>query len=129
MRRTILKLSTLFLFCACAMVEEKEPAALPHNVITAQIAETPATKTHLSPDNDSNIRKVLWSKGDRILLSGPYDKIYYTEDDASSFAAFFPEDGIDFMDLSTGVIAVYPAEDVYMSGPDAEKEIYLTLSS
>lgn len=127
MRRTILKLSTLFLFCACAMVEEKEPAALPHNVITAQIAETPATKTHLSPDNDSNIRKVLWSKGDRILLSGPYDKIYYTEDDASSFAAFFPEDGIDFMDLSTGVIAVYPAEDVYMSGPDAEKEIYLTI--
>ena len=109
------------------MVEEKEPAALPHNVITAQIAETPATKTHLSPDNDSNIRKVLWSKGDRILLSGPYDKIYYTEDDASSFAAFFPEDGIDFMDLSTGVIAVYPAEDVYMSGPDAEKEIYLTI--
>lgn len=127
MRRTILKLSTLFLFCACAMVEEKEPAALPHNVITAQIAETPATKTHLSPDNDSNIRKVLWSKGDRILLSGLYDKIYYTEDDASSFAAFFPEDGIDFMDLSTGVIAVYPAEDVYMSGPDAEKEIYLTI--
>ena len=127
MKRTILKLSTLFLFCACAMVEEKEPAALPYNVITARIAETPATKTHLNPDNDSNIRKVLWSKGDKILLSGSYDKIYYTDDDASAFAAFYPEDGIDFMDLSTGVIAVYPAEGIYMSGPDAEKEIYLTI--
>ena len=75
MKRTILKLSTLFLFCACAMVEEKDPAALPHNnVITARIAETPLTKTHLSPDNDSNIRKVLWSKGDKILLSGSYEQ-------------------------------------------------------
>lgn len=127
MKRTILKLSALILFSACAMVEEKEPAAVPHNVITARIAETPDTKTQLSPDNSSNIRKVLWSKGDRILLSGSYDKIYYTEDDASAFAAFYPEDGIDFMDLSTGVIAAYPAEGIYMSGPDAEKEIYLTI--
>ena len=127
MKRTILKLSALILFSACAMVEEKEPAAVPHNAITARIAETPDTKTQLSPDNSSNIRKVLWSKGDRILLSGSYDKIYHTEDDASAFAAFYPEDGIDFMDLSAGVIAAYPAEGIYMSGPDAEKEIYLTI--
>lgn len=127
MRRTILKLSALILFSACAMVEEKDPADVHDKVITARIAETPVTKTQLSPDNGSNIRKVLWSKGDRILLSGSYDKIYYTEDDASAFAAFYPEDGIDFMDLSTGVIAAYPAEGIYMSGPDAEKEIYLTI--
>ena len=127
MKKTILKLSALLLFSACAMVEEKEPAAALHNIIKARIAETPATKTQLSPDDESNMRKVLWSKGDRILLSGSYDKIFYTEDDASAFASFYPEDGIDFMDLSTGVIAAYPAEGIYMSGPDANKEIYLTI--
>ena len=127
MKRTILKLSALLLLSACTVAEEKEPAAALHNIIKARIAETPVTKTLLSPDDESNMRKVLWSKGDRILLSGSYDKIFYTEDDASSFASFYPEDGIDFMDLSTGVIAAYPAEGIYMSGPDAEKEIYLTI--
>lgn len=127
MKRTILKLSALLLLSACTVAEEKEPAAALHNIIKARIAETPVTKTLLSPDDESNMRKVLWSKGDRILLSGSYEKIFYTEDDASSFASFYPEDGIDFMDLSTGVIAAYPAEGIYMSGPDAEKEIYLTI--
>lgn len=127
MKKTLLTLSAILLLSACSQVEEKEPAKPHHNKITAKIAETPATKTHLSQDDEGQVRKVLWSKGDRILVSGSYDKIFYTENDGTASATFYPEDGIDFMDLSTGVIAAYPADGIYMSGPDAEKEIYLTI--
>lgn len=127
MKKTLLALSAALLLSACAQVEESEPAKPHHNNITARIAETPVTKTQLSQDDEGQVRKVLWSKGDRILISGSYDKIFYTENDGTASATFYPEDGIDFMDLSTGVIAAYPADGIYMSGPDAEKEIYLTI--
>lgn len=127
MKKTLLALSAVLLLSACAQVEESEPAKPHHNNITARIAETPVTKTQLSQDDEGQVRKVLWSKGDRILISGSYDKIFYTENDGTASATFYPEDGIDFMDLSTGVIAAYPADGIYMSGPDAEKEIYLTI--
>ena len=127
MKKTLLALSAVLLLSACAQVEESEPAKPHHNNITARIAETPVTKTQLSQDDEGQVRKVLWSKGDRILISGSYDKIFYTENDGTASATFYPEDSIDFMDLSTGVIAAYPADGIYMSGPDAEKEIYLTI--
>ena len=119
-------MSAILLLASCSQVEEKGPAKAADH-ITAKIAETPATKTGLSPDDEGQTRKILWSKGDRILLSGSYDKIFVTDEDSTVSAAFYPEDGIDFMDLSTGVIAAYPAEGIYMSGPDAEKEVYLTI--
>lgn len=125
MKKTIMTLSAVLL-AACSQVEVREPEVIPHKV-TATIAEGPATRTTLGVDDESYSRKVLWSKGDRILLSGSSDKIYVTNDDATTSASFIPEDGIDLLDISRGVIAAYPAEGIYMSGPDAEKEIYLTI--
>ena len=125
MKKTIMTLSAVLL-AACSQVEVREPEVIPHKV-TATIAEGPATRTTLGVDDESYSRKVLWSKGDRILLSGSSDKIYVTNDDATTSASFIPEDGIVLLDISRGVIAAYPAEGIYMSGPDAEKEIYLTI--
>lgn len=126
MRNFILNLPMLFLLLSCSHKEEGEPVSM-HQHITATIYENTSTKTVLSPDDEGSIRKVLWSNGDRIVLSGSSDKVYITNNDGTASATFFPEDGIMPLDLSRGIIAAYPAEGTYMSGPDAEKEIYLTI--
>lgn len=126
MKRNISLIAAMLLALASCTQTELRQTVEDSKLIIASISE-PHTRTHLTADDEGYTRKVLWSEGDRIMISGSEEEIYTTTDSGTATASFFPEDGSSEIDFSQGIIAAYPADDIYMSGPDPEKEVYLTI--
>ena len=70
---------------------------------------------------------VLWTSGDVIAVSdGGLEGIYVAHEGGSSCAIFTPKTKIN-MDFSSGVIAGYPAGNVFLGAPDLNEDIYITI--
>lgn len=126
MKRNHPKIAAAVLILASCNQAEVSNVINDSQVINASIS-VPETRTHLTADDYELTRQVLWSEGDKILISGNSEEVFITTDNGKSTASFFPEDGSSEIDFSQGIIAVYPAEGTYMNGADPDKEIYLTI--
>lgn len=117
--------AVIFLLASCTLPDGISQTE--YDTVLATIGNE--TRTSIGPDEGGS-RKVLWSEGDRIIVStglknmqGTYKAVTY----GSSTAEFVPEDPSKSLDFSTGAIAGYPAENMYIGTPDADKEIFFTL--
>lgn len=117
--------AVIFLLASCTLPDGISQTE--YDTVLATIGNE--TRTSIGPDEGGS-RKVLWSEGDRIIVStglknmqGTYKAVTY----GSSTAEFAPEDPSKALDFSTGAIAGYPAENMYIGTPDADKEIFFTL--
>lgn len=117
--------AVIFLLASCTLPDGISQTE--YDTVLATIGNE--TRTSIGPDEGGS-RKVLWSEGDRIIVStglknmqGTYKAVTY----GSSTAEFVPEDPSKALDFSTGAIAGYPAENMYIGTPDADKEIFFTL--
>ncbi len=117
--------AAIFLLASCTLSDETTQTE--YDTVLATIGNE--TRTSIGPDEGGS-HKVLWSEGDRIILStglknmqGTYKAATY----GASTAEFVPEDPSNVLDFSSGVIAGYPAENMYIGTPDADKEIFFTL--
>ncbi|MBQ2112285.1 MAG: hypothetical protein II194_03565 [Bacteroidales bacterium] len=117
--------AVIFLLASCTLPDGI--SLTEYDTVLATIGNE--TRTSIGPDEGGS-RKVLWSEGDRIIVStglknmqGTYKAVTY----GSSTAEFVPEDPSKALDFSTGAIAGYPAENMYIGTPDADKEIFFTL--
>ncbi len=117
------------LSAACTSVTEQESHSGSEYVTASIGAET---RTSIGPSNDSG-RKVVWSEGDRIIISaGSSSKekaIYKAVSHGSATASFAAEDGANMLDFSTGVIAGYPVDEMYIGAPDENNELFFTIPS
>ena len=84
----------------------------------------------MGPD-DRISRKVLWSKGDRILVSAGIrskdQAVFVTDDDATASASFTIEDPGKTLDFSSGVFAAYPSSGMFIGMPDPQEDIIITV--
>ena len=125
----VLALSAAILIASCSPAEHKEQyCSQSVSPIFAEIGEE--TRTAIG-DKGSNGYKVVWSKGDRIIvstgISSKNQMTYTTSDDGTASAAFYPENSDMTLDFSGGAIAGYPVENMYLGAPDADKEVYFTI--
>lgn len=86
------------------------------------------TRTSIGEGEDG-VRKVNWTKGDQILVmdSDNVARIYVSQEGGKPVAEFLPEEGSEALDFTKGVIAGYPAKDMYVSSTDPSDPIYLTI--
>lgn len=107
--------------------EIEQPGQTSDPVVAVIGAET---RTHIG-DKDGNAYKVVWNAGDRIVIStgtSSKDKaVYSTSNHGTASASFYPEDNT--ADFSNGAIAGYPVENMYLSAPDEDKEVYFDIPS
>lgn len=124
MKKSLLLAAAILAISSCTgqIEEDHAPEA---SAITASI--TPQTRTSMSA-GEEGIYKVLWTKGDGIIVNdGKMDAVYMTEDEnCGTSAIFIPKTKIT-VDFSKGVMAGYPVEDMFLSGPDPDEDIYFTI--
>ena len=116
---------------SCSIAEQKTSIVNDESVdIVAEISHE--TRTSIGPDSHDS-RKVLWSKGDKILVStGSRSKeqaVYVTEEGGSSSAVFTLQEGSNTLNLENGFFAVYPVEDMYVGKPDPKSMIFINIPS
>lgn len=86
----------------------------------------PQTRTSMSEGIDG-MHDVLWTTGDVISVSDGYlEGIYVTHQGGSSCAIFSPKTKTN-INFSTGVIAGYPAGNIFLGTPDIDEDIYITI--
>lgn len=124
MKKSLLLAAAILAISSCTgqIEEDHAPDA---SAITASI--TPQTRTSMSA-GEEGIYKVLWSKGDGIIVNdGKIDAVYMTEDENCGTSAIFTPKTKIAVDFSKGVMAGYPVEDMFLSGPDPDEDIYFTI--
>lgn len=121
-------LMTFMLPSACSSLEEDQHAD--QIVVTASIGAE--TRTSIGSET-GNGHKVVWSEGDRILIStGISNKnkaTYVAASYGSSTASFIQEDASKTLDFTGGAIAGYPAETMSIGNPDENNELYFSIPS
>ena len=123
MRGLTILLSAALLVSACVQ-PEIDNGNDQAEALTAYIS--PQTRTSLG-DGEDGIYDVLWTAGDAILVSdGNMEAVYITETDGVSEGIFIPKTKIS-MDFSVGVIAGYPAGNVFLGAADLSEDIYITI--
>lgn len=114
---------------SCTVTEYNDNTTLEGaDTVVASIGED--TRTTYGTEEDG-AHKVLWSAGDRILVatgSGNANQATYTtKDGGSTSAVFVSDDPSKKLDFSSGAIAGYPSENMYITSPDPDKEIFFTI--
>lgn len=125
----LIALAAALLSASCSqIIEDVKPEGA--GTVIATIGQE--TRTSIGEEEDG-ARKVLWSEGDRIILSAgtasSLKAIYKATDYGSATAAFIPEDASKTVDFSAGIIAGYPVEEMYIGKPDGNTELYFTIPS
>ena len=125
----LIALAAVLLSASCSQIIEDVKSEGAEAVIATIGQET---RTSIGEEEDG-ARKVLWSEGDRIILSAGtasnLKAIYKAADYGSATAAFIPEDASKTVDFSAGIIAGYPVEEMYIGKPDGNTELYFTIPS
>lgn len=125
----LIALAAALLSASCSQIIEDVKSEGAEAVIATIGQET---RTSIGEEEDG-ARKVLWSEGDRIILSAGTSSnlkaIYKAADYGSATAAFIPEDASKTVDFSAGIIAGYPVEEMYIGKPDGNTELYFTIPS
>ena len=116
---------TAMMSIACSYVVEDN--VLPESdIVTASISTE--TRTAIGSETERG-HKVVWSEGDRILISTGSSKsqqaTYRTVSYGSSTASFVLEDGSNTIDFKGGAIAGYPVENMYIGKPGTD--LYFTI--
>lgn len=114
---------------SCTVTEYNDNTTLEGaDTVVASIGED--TRTTYGTEEDG-AHKVLWSEGDRILVatgSGNANQATYTtKDGGSTSAVFVSDDPSKKLDFSSGAIAGYPSENMYITSTDPDKEIFFTI--
>lgn len=117
------------LSAACTSITEQE-SPQEQEYVTASIGTE--TRTSIGAATSSG-RKVVWSEGDRIIIStgtSSKDKATYKAvNHGSATASFVAEDGENSLDFSAGAIAGYPVDEMYIGAPDENNELFFTIPS
>ena len=125
----LLALAAALLSASCSQIIEDVKSEGEEAVIATIGQET---RTSIGEEEDG-ARKVLWSEGDRIIISAGTSSslkaIYKAADYGSATAAFIPEDASKTLDFSAGVIAGYPVEEMFIGNPNDDAELYFTIPS
>lgn len=120
MKKIALFISAVFAVSSCVQ-PEPETITVPITAYTAH-----QTRTSMGKGTDG-MHDVLWTSGDVIAVSdGGLEGIYVAHEGGSSCAIFTPKTKIN-MDFSSGVIAGYPAGNVFLGAPDLNEDIYITI--
>ncbi|MBR2063444.1 MAG: hypothetical protein IJ971_01960 [Bacteroidales bacterium] len=116
-----------FVIASCSMNEINE--GLVRKEMKTLYATTEIdTKTSLG-ENEDGVYKVSWSEGDRIVLIDErgFTATYATEESGKSRAQFNLKKGPEDMDFENGIIAGYPAENIYLNSPDPKIPVFITI--
>lgn len=116
-------LPAMLLLFACVQPEVENIA----NEAEALRAYTdPQTKTSLGAGVDG-LYDVNWTAGDAIIATdGGGESVYTTESEGTPEGFFIPKTKT-ILDFSRGVIAGYPADNIFLGTPNPEEDIYITI--
>lgn len=129
MKRFIFSLFTAGLVSASCSVNEPHDNQPVDNVSESIFASTGyETRTSVGAGEDG-AHKVNWTEGDQIMVmdSDNVGRIYVAQEGGKPTAEFLPAEGAEALDFTKGVIAGYPAKDMYISSTDPSDPIYLTI--
>ena len=129
MKRFIFSLFTAGLVITSCSVNE-----LPDNQPVDKAPESifastgPEARTSVGA-GENGAHKVNWSEGDQIMVMGSDNvgRIYVSQEGGKPTAEFLPAEDAEALDFTKGVIAGYPAKDMYISSTDPSDPIYLTI--
>lgn len=128
MKKSILFLSAYMMLWSCSTMNMDE--AVQSDSEPVVIEASIGTETRTSMGEDGEARKVLWSEGDRIMVAYGYKSaVFRTDEGGSATASFVLESVRSNVTFESGVMAGYPSETCYISEPDPEVDVNVTLPS
>lgn len=129
MKRFISTLLTAGLVLTSCAVNEINETDFNKNGAASIFASTGnGTKTTLG-ENEDGVYKVYWSEGDQILVvnNDYYSSVYTSQEGGTSYAEFLPDEDSEVIDFTSGAIAGYPVQDMYLSSGDPYEPVYFTI--